>query len=325
MRRKLRDRRLRAAWIVVLVSIVWGDGRSAAIECEMAEVVRHNDAGRTRIYAANAGRASLYFRSDLDVNTDGAARSYHPDDPRGKTRALNNMGNALTKIFDQEGRDVTCSPRRGACFNLLISTFEQARDAGYSPGAHPRVETKGIIPWRFDARRGWKVPCTIPDGPSAGFFVSQTSLEVDRARDECDQRRYLDSLSFNAIVLPRNVSWRSQGVATDEGDLVVVRDIASGRIAYAITGDRGPAQALGEGTVALAASLANRNLEGDETYQQIKTLARPDVQYVIFPMDDIRRIMSGPFTQQDVNDVGERLFSDWGGGDRLDACADLAR
>ena len=297
----------------------------ANAECRMDLITRHIDPAKTRIYAASTGVASLYFTANMDVNTDGTARSYHPDDPRGQNLAFNNMGNAITRIFDAAGRDVTCAPRRGDCFKKFIETFEAARDARYNPSGHPRITTDGIIPWKTDSALGWQVPCTIAQGTFKGYFVSQTSISVDPTKPACDQDRYLDSFRFNAIVLPKNVIWRSQGVATDDGDLVVVRDAETKVVAFAINGDRGPAKGIGEGTIALAAALNKKVLKGDEAYSAIRALQRSRVQYVIFPRDDIRRRAGATFSQADIDRVGKELFEQWGGTARLDECSALER
>jgi hypothetical protein len=259
----------------------------------------------------------------MDVNTDGAARSYHPDDPRGKTIALNNMGNALTKIYDANGSDITCSPPTGDCYSRFISTFEAARDANYAPNGVPRVETDRIIPWKLNPTFGWATPCTISSGPNAGYFVSQTAVIVDSSKDICDQSRYLDSLTINANVLPRGASWSSQGIVTDKTDLVVARDRETGEIAFGLNGDRGPADKIGEGSVAFAAALSKKKLSGTETYEEIRKLARPDVDYLIFPTHDVRRILGNDFAQDDIDRIGVEIFEQWGGEPRLLACATL--
>lgn len=115
----------------------------------------------------------------------------------------------------------------------------------------------------------------------------------------------------------------SQGVPTDDGDLVVVRDMDNGKIAFAINGDRGPRNAIGEGTIALTATLSGVNLSGQETYDQIRKLARSRVQYITFPKDDIRRLVGigKPFTQNDIDNFGKKVFEEWGGIERLAACS----
>lgn len=314
---------MRQIAVMTAILLIAASTTMSSAACDMHLIARHADLARTRIYAASGGVASIYFKTDMDVNTDGTARSYHPDDPRGRTLAFNNMGNAITKIFNASGQNITCSPRQGACFTRFMETFEAARNAKYNPNGHPRIETSGIIPWKMDSALGRKVPCTIESGVFKGYFVSQTSIAVDPTKDVCDQGRYLDSFLFNATVLPRAVTWSSQGTRTDDGDLVVVKDRDNGRIAFAINGDRGPANRIGEGTIALTAALSGRTLQGDEPFNELKRLARRNVQYVIFPKDDIRRKVGPAFTQADIDRVGKEIFEQWGGVARLDDCAAL--
>lgn len=312
------------ASLIAAAFAVAGSAYGQAARCDMIEIAQHSDNNKTSVYASEMGTPSLYYRSDLDVNTDGSSRSYHPDDPRGAAKALNNIANAIKRIYDETGKDITCKPRKGECFERFITTFETARDSRYNPNA-PRIDTKSIIPWRLDKQSGWKTPCVIAAGPSAGYFVSQTALIVDRSKDRCDQERYLDSLTHNANVLPGAVSWASQGIRTDVADLVVVRDRLSGRIAYAVNGDSGPEDGIGEGSVALAVALNGVKLSGAETYKEIRALALADVEYLIFPSHDIIKKTGGKFTQADVDRIGAEVFSAWGGMPRLDDCSRLQR
>ena len=307
--------------VTIAISALLATQQAAA--CNMTFLKQHTDTAHTRIFSAPQGTASIYFRSNLDVNTDGASRSYHPADPRGQSLALNNMGNAMTGIWNARGQPIDCAPRRGACYTRWISTFVAARDANYNPNGHPRIATRHIIPWRRDAATGWQRPCTIDSGPYRGYFVSQTAFIVDAARPECDQARYLDSLVFNAAVLPRGAVWTSGGRRAAVGDLVVVHSPALGRTRYAIVGDSGPANGIGEGTVALAASLRQASVSPTATYREIRALALPDVQYLIFPGTDIRRLASSAVTPAVIDREGARLFEAWGGVARLQQCATL--
>jgi hypothetical protein len=311
----------RTAGLIAAVLAALGSDALAQPRCDMALAVRHGDPAATAILASTSGEEALFFSADLDVNTDGAARSYHPDDPRGRTLALNNMGNAITRIFDAEGHDITCSPRRGACFGTFMETFDAARDAGYDPRGHPRFETTGIIPWRLDPALGREVPCTIASGPFAGYFVSQTALLADASADVCDQARYLDALAINAIVLPRGAAWRSQGTMTDGGDLAALLDAETGLLAFALVGDRGPADAIGEGSVALAAALGGVTVADDATFAEIKALKRPRVATLIFPTRDVPRLTGRRFTQADIDRLGTEALAAFGGRERLEACA----
>ena len=296
----------------------------AAAECGMGPPVRHSDPGRTRIYASPSGVPSVYFHADVDVNTDGSSRSYHPADPRGRSVALNNIGNAISGIWDAAGRPIDCAPRRGACFTRYIDTFVAARDSGWNPSGHPRVATDGMIPWKLDSALGRRVPCTIQTGPYRGFFVSQTSFIADRSKPECDQSRYLDSLAFQAAVLPKRTAWASQGERAGVDDLVVVHSPATGRTAYGIIGDTGPADGIGEASVAMAAYLRDRAVAPDATYQEIKALALDGAQYLLFPGEAVRDHIQGSLSQERINREVEAVFTRWGGPARLAQCAALA-
>jgi len=281
---------------------------------------------RTTIYSSQTGVAALYFRSNLDVNTDGSPRSYHPDDPWAtKGLAYNNMANALTDVRKSGGESLLCEPRKGPCYSQLLKGFEAARDSNYSPDAAIQVKTKNIIPWSIRPEQTWPVPCRIQSGPFTGYFVSQTALSVDSSKAECDPARYLDPVHFNAVVLPKGIAWASQGVRTDKGDLVVVQDTATNVTSFAIVGDSGPSGSIGEGSIRLAAALGKRNFGGNETYADIKKLARGDVQYLLFPKHDIRNVVGARYSQADIDKAAQEVFEQWGGRNRLAACKPLAR
>lgn len=265
---------------------------------------------------------TIFYRADLDVNTDGTARSYHPQDPRGISIALNNMGNAITRAWNENGQRITCdggdaSNRQGACFTEYMNAFEGARDLGFDPNAFPRIETKQIIPWEYSAAEGHIVPCLN----DLGYFVSQTSLSLNSSLGLCDQARYVDSLKINAVVyIPGRL--RAQGTTSDKGDLVIVRDRKSGRYAFAIHGDSNPVR-LGEGSVALAAQLSGSTVAPDATKSDMYRLKREEVDYLVFARDDVERYWRrrGGTTQARIEEFGMMVFKKWGGEDRFEACS----
>lgn len=287
--------------------------------CDMARVATAGDG--TPIMGSSRGEPALFFRANLDVNTDGAARSYHPSDPRGRTMALNNMANAMTGIFAADGRDISCAPVRGECFTRYMTVFEESRDAGWSRAGHRYFTTRNIIPWRQDPRSGRLVPCTIERGAYAGYFVSMTSRKVDDNRSDCDQDAWIDSLTYSAIVLPRGARWSAQQHVAAEFAVAAVRNRSNGLVRFAIVGDRGPAKSLGEGSVALAAALRDVPVAPDATYLTIRALALPSVDYVVFPAINAKTAVGGPLTQAKIDRLGREAFARWGGVTRLDACA----
>lgn len=293
--------------------------------CGMTQKYTHGSTG-VKIFSSSQGVPSIFYHSKMNVNTDGAARSYHPDDPNGSRIAYNNMANAITEAWSASGRKITCDNgkaknRKGSCYVEFIRSFEGARDINYNPNRFPKFKTTNIIPWEVDTSVGWSVPCQNKSKENAGFFVSQTSLRL-KGGNSCDQGVYVDSLSINAVVYPGYTSWYAQGVLTDKGDLVVTRNRDTGAFAFAINGDAGPSEKVGEGTIALASLLSGKEVLPTDTYKDVKKLALESVDYLVFPANDIVKHFGREhdITQEDINVYGEEVFGAWGGVARLDAC-----
>ena len=89
--------------------------------------------------------------------------------------------------------------------------------------------------------------------------------------------------------------------------------------AMAIVGDRGLAEEIGEGTVALAAQLGKVALKGDETCAAIKGLARPRVVTLIFKGKNVRKKPNDPISAALINQSSNAAYKAWGGGERLAA------
>src|SRR5271163_4938632 len=64
---------------------------------------------KTVALASKSGAAAdaqfVLFQSKLRVNTDGAPNSYHPADPKGQTKAINNIANAIS--VRRDGKSVS--------------------------------------------------------------------------------------------------------------------------------------------------------------------------------------------------------------------------
>ncbi len=85
--------------------------------------------------------------------------------------------------------------------------------------------------------------------PAPGFYISTTSLE-DPSVDSKDPRRYVNAEAINFFVLPGR-----SALGTKLGDLGVIIRPATGAYDYAIYADVGPANKIGEGSIALASAL----------------------------------------------------------------------
>jgi hypothetical protein len=85
--------------------------------------------------------------------------------------------------------------------------------------------------------------------PAPGFYLSTMTLE-DPNCDRKNPRRYVNAEAVNFIVLPGRL-----GLGAKLGDFSVVIRPATGAYDYAVYADVGPANKIGEGSIALAAAL----------------------------------------------------------------------
>jgi hypothetical protein len=85
--------------------------------------------------------------------------------------------------------------------------------------------------------------------PAPGFYISTMSLE-DPNSDRKDPRRYVNAEAVKFIVLPGGL-----GLGAKLGDFAVVLRPTTGAYDYAVYADVGPANKIGEGSIALANAL----------------------------------------------------------------------
>lgn len=91
--------------------------------------------------------------------------------------------------------------------------------------------------------------------PAPGFYISMTALS-DESRVWNDPRRFVDSETIPFLVIPGHfLGFMSKGGVCRVGDLAVCVNLANGNKVPCIVGDIGPADQLGEGSIALAAAL----------------------------------------------------------------------
>ena len=124
----------------------------------------------------------ILFQTTLRVNTDGSPISYHPQDLRGRDKALNNICNAV--VVKKTGSAANlCRTDFGAA----IGVFEKFRDTKYQT-----VPDGFQITWAnvlaATKSQGRDVPCVFTSGPFQGYFGSLTALKNGLTADEgeCD-------------------------------------------------------------------------------------------------------------------------------------------
>jgi hypothetical protein len=141
------------------------------------------------------------------------------------------------------------------------------------------------------------------DDPAPGFYISTTTLE-DPNCDRKDPRRYVNAETINFIVLPGRL-----GLGAKLADFAVVLRPATGACAYAVYADVGPANKIGEGSIALADAL------GVPSSPKTGGTAH-GIVYIVFPGSKT----GWPLSQSEIDQQAAQLFSNWGGVDKAKEC-----
>lgn len=310
-------KRARRAALVSALAAAWlaPGGTQAAVDCGMAPAFEQKDGnakgGRTAVWA-DAQNQALMFIDGLNVNTDGTRRSYSVSDFWGERVALNNLCNAMSD---------SCAGLDKAGLQARRELVQQAAAQGWPAEMWKRSKLSAdIIPLKNGK------PCPEVDG----FLVSATALRKPGVSDVCDLASYADALLTPALVLPKSAK-RGQASEFAQrgariGDLVVAlrRDAMSP--VFAVVGDSGPSDQLGEGSVALNGKLLGKT-EPPVNYQELrgkgafkgKAWTVPPTLVLIFPGS--RNAADPWLTPERIDAAARERFEAWGGVARAQACA----
>jgi hypothetical protein len=144
-----------------------------------------------------------------------------------------------------------------------------------------------------------------PNDPFPGYYVSATAL-ADRSKPVNDPTRYLDASRIPFVVLPGGMA---RQLGARPGDFAVVFNQRNGKSSYAIFGDVGPYDRIGEGSMALAENLGIRSDARNGG-------ARRGILYLVFPGSGNGR----PRTIEEINAEGLKLLQAWEGSVSQAAC-----
>lgn len=195
-------------------------------------------------------------------------------------------------------------------------------DADGAPNAYHPDDASGIDALEHAGSDGdwWalalderKAPVVQRKGEFTGFYVSKTWLSrQDEIYSETDPEYWLDSRKVRYIAVPETV-WTAAGVG--KGDLAYVFDLETGKSSFAIVGDWGTENTLGEGSIALAKALG---IDSDP-----RTGGQDNgISYVVFPRSATHP--SWPRNPDEMKRQAEKLMQDWGGRDAVMALQAIA-
>jgi Fungal chitosanase of glycosyl hydrolase group 75 len=135
-----------------------------------------------------------------------------------------------------------------------------------------------------------------PNDPFPGYYVSATAL-MDRTKAVNDPARYVDASKIPFVVLPGGMA---RQLGARPGDFAAVFNPRNGKSSFAIYGDVGPFDRIGEGSVALAENLGIRSDARNGG-------ARRGILYLVFPGSGNGR----PRPVEEIEGEGRRLLLDW--------------
>jgi hypothetical protein len=238
----------------------------------------------------------ILFQTKLRVNTDGSPLSYHPQDLRGKGKALNNICNAV--VVRKAGSD------ENLCFTHFgeaISVFERFRDTKYQtvPDGF-QITWVNVLATAKD--QGKDVPCVFTSGESQGYFGSLTALKNGLTGDkgECDINDQVNPMAVPALVLVggKNVV-REFGARV--GDLLVAYNPKTLLFSSAIIGDTGPKDNLGEGSVLLNMKLLGTTVQPTNKTETFKlSIENTQILLAIIPTSRSFREVK-PYTMENID------------------------
>lgn len=243
------------------------------------------------LYSMLKGDArALMFTSQMMVNTDGAPDAYHPDDD-GITHLCN--GISVGPDCDWKAR---CMP-----------DYRKAKEEGF------KGPTKICFFAMVTDKEGVPLVQT-EDQPKPGYFISTTALTQPGVLPQKPQA-YLDSHQIPYIVIP--VKWNRregyQGIKL--GDYAVVLRKSNRKISYAIVGDLGPNNKLGEASINVHQALGNDPfMMRYGKRRAMRGIDKMDVIYLIFPGSRKTDVV---ITKEIIDAEGQKLLQQFGGEEWL--------
>jgi Fungal chitosanase of glycosyl hydrolase group 75 len=197
---------------------------------------------------------------------------------------------------------------------VLYWTCPLAIDADGHPEAyHPKSSPPGLDYLANAGQPGnwWGIACD-PNGkpyiqtethPAPGFYVSTTAL-VDNTIGGNNPARYVNSGKIPFVVLPSKPKFDPRQTL---GDLVMCFNTETGNSSWAIYADIGPANKIGEGSMALASALGLS--DSPKTGGTDKEI----IAMIYWPGSRI----GWPRPSEELSKKAHELFNAWGG---LDSC-----
>jgi len=261
------------------------------------------------------GEKLILFKTNLAVNTDGIPISYHPHDLRGDSVALNSILNGVFVLRKSDGVNLSV-PRpkgkysqaeRNKMASEAYSIIEKWRDSNYTiipPGYK--------ISWQNVLIASQGKPCIFSTGKYKGYFASATALTNHLASNlgECNCNDQVDPFVIPAFVLAKNGVIKNpvRTYGATVGDLVLAYNPTTNNLVYAIVGDTGPDDNLGEGSVILNMKLKGTTRFPTNKGETYALATDKNILICILPNSNSYELQR-PYTQENIKNRITKWFS----------------
>lgn len=241
----------------------------------------------------------ILFQTNLRVNTDGSPLSYHPQDPMGEKKALNNVCNAIAVRKGSSDKNLCRSNYREA-----IGVFNKWRDSNYQtvPAGY-RITWDNVL--SAVKTNGKSIPCVFKTGVYKGYFGSMTALKngITGDQGECEIDNQVNPMTIPALVLLGGQNIVKE-FGAKVGDLLVAYNPKNQTFISAIIGDIGPKDNLGEGSIYLNMKLLKRTdspTNKSETYKL--SIEKTKILIAIIPNSRLFEVEGNkPYTAKNIDE-----------------------
>jgi hypothetical protein len=296
----------RKYFLMVTLALALATATANAQEYSVARTKVFEPQNKKVLLLKDAGgeRSIILFQTNLRVNTDGSPLSYHPQDPRGQTKALNNICNAIAvrKINAETNLCLNHSS-----FGQAIHVFEQFRDSNFQTvPAGFRIRWNKVL--ATTRENGKDVPCVFKSGEFKGYFGSLTALTngLTANKGECEINNQLNPMMVPALVLAGG-EHPVKEFGARVGDLLIAFNPKTQLFTSAIIGDTGPDDNLGEGSVSLNMKLLGTTTPPSNKVETFRlSIDDAKVLIAIIPGSRLFRVTK-PYT---ADNIDQRL-NDW--------------
>jgi hypothetical protein len=283
----------------------------------------------TLLKDADNDKKVIIYKTSLRLNTDGAPKSYHPKDLRADSLALNLIINGMAVYRKSDSFCISIPDKEISDYHIKYKKTSK-RPSDFTKEEKTQMKRISYIVIEEFIKQNYKQPndyeifwesvfvnkndkpCVFSSGENKGYFASMTAVNNGNITDkgECDCNFYLDATKIPAMVLPKGKNALYHFKAEVE-NLVIAYNPKTKLVAYAIIGDTGPTENLGEGNI-----LMNQNLKGKTTYktnrQSINNALVISNEVIICVIPNLSTKHLKPYTEEKIRQECEKWIKDAG-------------